>query len=491
LDWGVGLIPIEPALQKTRGRIWIMRKYGVRLAFAASLLLASATAAIARPDLSDETKKFVSVDAPVVAITHVTVVDGTGAPAKADQTIIIEGDKISAAGPYVSTQVPAGAQIIDATGKTVIPGLVHMHEHLFYPMLPGKAYGYEAESFTKLYLAGGVTSLRTGGSMHFAGDLSVRDSINAGLQPGPWMDTTGPYINAPGSVPQLMTIHTPEQAARAVDFYADQGATSFKAYTNLTRAELGAAIQAAHRRGLKLTGHLCSVTGREAADLGIDNIEHGIMASDFNPNKQPDVCPPRDPSATNALIDPVKANAVLDYLVQKKVAYTSTLPVGDTARNSPGIEVLAPDVRALFENNRRTPKSSPDAPMSPRLKQSIDFAKAFYDKGGLLLVGTDPTGGGGVVPGFANQTAIELMVEGGFTFEQAIKASTMNGATYLNRANLIGSITPGKQADLVLIDGNPSRNVRDIRKVQVVFKEGVGYDPTKLIESVRGKAGLY
>lgn len=468
-----------------------MLKHGIRLAFAAVLLLGAATAVVAQPDIGEETKKFVSVNAPVVAITHATVVDGTGAPAKSDQTIIIQDGQIRAVGPYASTQVPAGALIVDGTGKTVIPGLVHMHEHLFYPMLPGKAYGYEAESFTKLYLAGGVTSMRTGGAMHFAGDLSVRDSINAGRQPGPWIDVTGPYINRPGSVPQLMTISTPEEAARAVDFYADQGATSFKAYTNLTRADLGAAIEAAHRRGLKLTGHLCSVTLSEAADLGIDNIEHGIMGSDFNPNKQPDVCPPRDQSATGSTIDPAKADAVLDYLVQKNVAYTSTLPVGDTARNSPGIEVYAPDVRALFENSRRSPKSSPDAPMPTRLKQSVGFAKAFYDKGGLLLVGTDPTGGGGVVPGFANHTAIELMVEGGFTFEEAIKASTMNGATYLNRADRIGSITAGKQADLVLIDGNPFQNVRDIRKVEIVFKEGVGYDPKKLIDAVRGKAGLY
>lgn len=436
--------------------------------------------------------KFVSVNSPVIAITHAKLVDGTGAAAKSDQTIIIEGDIIKAVGSAASTNVPAGAKVIDGTGKTVIPGLVHMHEHLFYPMLAGKAYGYEAETFTKLYLAGGVTSMRTAGAMHFAGDLYVRDAINAGLQAGPWMDTTGPYINAPGSVPQLMTIHTPQQAARAVDFYADQGAMSFKAYTNLTRAELGAAIKAAHRRGLKLTGHLCSVTLREAADLGIDNIEHGLSAaSDFTPNKKPDVCPPRDPSRTETLIDPVRADALLDYLVKKKVAYTSTLPLGDTARNTPGMDVLAPDVRNQFENNRRSPKVSRDAPMPPRLKQSVDFAKAFFDKGGLLLVGTDPTGGGGVVPGFANQAAVELMVEGGFTFEQAIKASTMNGAIYLRRANRIGSVAAGKQADLVLIDGDPSHNVRDVEKVEIVFKEGVGYDPKKLIDSVRGKAGLY
>lgn len=468
-----------------------MLKQGIGLALAASLLFAT-TALAQQPQLSDETLKYVSVNAPVVAFVHAKVVDGTGAAAKLNQTVVIQDGVIRAYGPDRSVKAPAGAKVIDATGKTLIPGLVHMHEHLFYPMLAGKSYGYEAETFTKLYLAGGVTSMRTAGAMHFAGDLHIRDSINAGRQPGPWIDVTGPYINAPGSVPQLMTVSTPDQAARAVEFYADQGATSFKAYTNLTRAELGAAIQAAHKRGLKLTGHLCSVTLREAADLGIDNIEHGFMAaSDFKANKQPDLCPGGGTSEAELAADPAKADALLDYLVQKKVAYTSTLAVRDTARKSPGIEVYSADVRALFENTRRQPKSSPDAPMPSGTKQLVGFAKAFYDKGGLLLVGTDPTGGGGVVPGFSNHTEIEDLVEGGFKFEEAIKASTMNGATYLGRADKIGSIAVGKQADLVLINGDPSARVTDVRKVETVFKQGVGYDPNKLIDAVRGKAGLY
>lgn len=467
-----------------------MLKRSVGLALCASVLFGSSALAQAR--LSDETLKYVSVNAPIVALTHAKVVDGTGAAPKTNQTLVLQDGVIRAYGPDRSVRIPAGAQVIDAAGKTVIPGLVHMHEHLFYPMLAGKAYGYEAETFTKLYLAGGVTTMRTAGAMHFAGDLSVRNAINDGRQPGPWIDVTGPYINAPGSVPQLMTVNTPEQAARAVDFYADQGATSFKAYTNLTRAELGAAIQTAHKRGFKLTGHLCSVTLREAADLGIDNIEHGFMAaSDFKADKKPDVCPGGGTSEVELAADPAKADALLDYLVAKKVAYTSTLSVLDTARNTPGLEVYAPDVRAAFENSRRQPKQPSDAPMPSRLKQLVGFAKAFYDKGGLLLVGTDPTGGGGVVPGFSNHHEIELLVEGGFTFEQALKASTMNGATYLGRADRIGSVAVGKQADLVLIDGDPAVRIKDINKVETVFKQGVGYDPNKLIDAVRGKAGLY
>jgi imidazolonepropionase-like amidohydrolase len=453
---------------------------------ATSMLLAGSVLAN-RPALTPETMEYVSVDAPTVAITHVKVVDGTGTPPRADQTIVLENGRIAAIGPAGSTRVPAGAKVIDGRGKTVIPGLIQMHEHLFYTLLPGKSYGYMAESFTKLYLSGGVTTMRTGGSMHFAGDLHIRDSINKGLQPGPWIDVTGPYINAPGSVPQLMTVDTPEQAAAAVNFYADQGAMSFKAYKHLTRAQLGAAIEAAHSRGLKLTGHLCSVTVREAVDLGIDNIEHGLgAASDFVPSKEPDKCPDG-----NAEYSDDKVDALLDYLVQHGVAMTSNLALADTARETPGLEVYAPNVSALFQEYRRTPQLPQGSPPSERLKRGLAIDKKFYDKGGLLLIGTDPTGSGGIVPGFANIHEIELRVEGGFKFEEAIEASTMHGATYLGRADKIGSLEVGKQADVVLINGDPATNVRELRNVEVVFKEGYGYDPQRLIDAVRGKAGLY
>lgn len=451
-------------------------------------MLAAQPALAERPVLGPETMNYISVDAPVIAITHVRVVDGTGTPAKTGQTLVLDNGTIKALGPDASTPAPAGARVIDGTGKTVIPGLVHMHEHLFYTILQGKAYSYNAETFTKLYLAGGVTSMRTGGSMHFAGDLHIRDAINKGLQPGPWIDTTGPYINQEGSVPQLMTIKNPEEAAAAVNFYADQGAMSFKAYMHVTRAELREAINAAHKRNLKLTAHLCSVTLREAADLGIDNIEHGLgAASDFQLGKEPDKCPTTAPDFS----DSKKVTELLQYLKAKNVAMTSNVALSDTDRETPGLDVLAPNVAAMFMENRRQPQRGVNAPPSERLTRQIRFDKEFYDMGGLLMIGTDPTGPGGVVPGFSNVHEIELRVENGFKFEEVIKASTMNAAIYERRANLVGSLAPGKQADVVLINGDPTTRPRDMRNIEVVFKQGWGYDPKKLIDAVRGKAGLY
>jgi imidazolonepropionase-like amidohydrolase len=111
--------------------------------------------------------------------------------------------------------------------------------------------------------------------------------------------------------------------------------------------------------------------------------------------------------------------------------------------------------------------------------------------GGLLSAGTDPTGGGGVIPGYSNQRQLELLVEEGFTPLEAIRIGTFNGASYLGRAARIGSIAAGKQADLVVVDGDPSKNIADVRKVETVFKQGVGFDPAKLIASVSGKVGLW
>ena len=116
---------------------------------------------------------------------------------------------------------------------------------------------------------------------------------------------------------------------------------------------------------------------------------------------------------------------------------------------------------------------------------------AFFKAGGTLLAGTDPTGGGGVIPGFADQRQIELLVENGLTPLEAIKVGTMNGATFLGREKTIGSVAQGKQADLMIVAGNPAANIQDIRNVEIVFKQGIGYDPAKLIASVKGKVGLF
>lgn len=464
----------------------------------APLALAAASAAAQRPVLSPAVRQFVAVDTAVLALTHVRVIDGTGAPARADQTVLIRDGDIAAIGATGAVAIPSGARVMDLAGKSVIPGLVMMHEHLFYPTGPG-VYGNDYVSFTRLYLAGGVTSMRTTGNVGGYGDLRVAAAIKAGEQPGPWIDATAPYVQGPSPFSQMYALKDSADARRYVNFWADAGATSFKAYMNITRPELAAAIDAAHQRGLKVTGHLCSVTYREAADLGIDDLEHGFfVATDFVQDKQPDLCPGQGAGmAALATVDSSSPafRSLVQHLVQHHVAVTSTLTVFQTftpGQPMPkGLDVLDPILKEQFERGyARTQRNTTS--IYPKLfADDRAMELAFYHAGGLLLAGTDPTGGGGVIPGYSDQRQAELLVGSGFTPLEAIRICTLNGATYLGRADRVGSLAVGKQADLVVIDGNPAANIADIEKVEMVFRQGVGYDPAKLIASVRGKAGLY
>jgi len=452
-----------------------------------------------RPTLALGVRSYVSVDTPVVALTHVRVIDGTGAPPRDDQMLIIRDGNIAAIGDAQSVAIPPGAQVLDLTGKSVIPGLVMVHEHLFYPTGPG-VYANLAESFTRLYLAGGVTSMRTGGDMNGFGDIGIKHDIDAGRKPGPWLDATAPYLEGLGlGLDQVHELTGPDDARRMVNFWADEGATSFKTYMHITQAELGAVVEEAHKRGKKVTGHLCSVTYREAATLGIDNLEHGFFAAtDFVPDKKPDVCPGQG-AGQNALaavdLNGQAFRSLVDDLVRRHVALTSTLTVFETfvpgRPAPPGLDVLDPQLRAQFEQLRARVASNPRSQYVTLYPKAAAMELAFARAGGLLLAGTDPTGGGGVIPGYSNQHALELLVESGFTPLEAIRIGTLNGATYLGRANRVGFIALGKQADIVVVTGDPSKRIADVRNVELVFKQGIGYNPAKLIESVAGKVGLW
>jgi enamidase len=336
--------------------------------------------------------------------------------------------------------------------------------------------------------------------MNGFGDIGIKRDIDAGRKPGPWLDATAPYLEGLGlGLDQVHELKGPDDARRMVNFWADEGATSFKTYMHITRAELGAVVEEAHKRGKKVTGHLCSVTYREAAALGIDNLEHGFFAAtDFVPDKKPDVCPGQG-AGQNALatvdLNGEAFRSLVDDLVRRHVALTSTLTVFETfvpgRPAPPGLDVLDPQLRAQFEQLRARVASNPRSQYVTLYPKAAAMELAFARAGGLLLAGTDPTGGGGVIPGYSNQHALELLVESGFTPLEAIRIGTLNGATYLGRASRVGSIALGKQADIVVVTGDPSKRIADVRNVELVFKQGVGYDPAKLIESVAGKVGLW
>src|SRR6516164_1435250 len=465
---------------------------------AATLVVVPETSLPAQAPNPNARAAFVKFDAPVIALAHTRVIDGTGAPARENQVIVIRGGNIAAVGNAASIQIPAGAVTIDLAGRSVMPGLVMMHEHLYYTTGPG-VYGQLGLSFSRLYLAGGVTTMRTGGNTNGIMDINLARRIAAGELAGPSIDATGPYLSAPNTFLQMHTVETPDEARRHVAYWLGQGATSVKAYMQISREALKAGIDEAHRRGAKVTGHLCSVTYGEAADLGIDNLEHGFFAAtDFVDQKQPDVCPGQaQGQQAVAALDEHGApfQALLKKLIDRGVALTSTLTVFETLTRArptpPGLDVLAPQLRDAFMRAYDRAQQNQQSVYSTLFAKGMALERAFAKAGGVLLAGTDPTGSGGVVPGFANQRQLELLVESGFTPVEAISIGTLNGAKYLGRDARIGSIEPGKQADLVVVLGDPSTAIGDVRRVETVFSNGVGYDPAKLIDSVRGQVGIW
>jgi hypothetical protein len=329
--------------------------------------------------------------------------------------------------------------------------------------------------------------------------------IDAGRVLGPKMHVTAPYFEGRGSfTPVMHELKDADDARRMVNYWADAGATSFKAYMNIKRDELRAVVEEAHKRGLKVTGHLCSIGFREAAEIGIDNLEHGLFAdSEFVAEKKPDQCPQGVSASLRALdLNGPAVQETIRTLVQKNVAITSTLPVfeanaplsqsgigaASALLNPRVLNVMSTDARVRYLQNRaRVPGDSPAVEL---IRKAMAFERAFVKAGGLLIAGLDPTGNGGIVAGFGDHRQVELLVEAGFTPLEAIQIATLNGAKFLGEDARIGSLAPGKQADLMIVKGNPATNIADIEKIEIVFKDGVGYDSEKLIQSVQGLVGI-
>jgi imidazolonepropionase-like amidohydrolase len=476
------------------------------------LLFASLAVHAQSSELSKAVQEFVRVNSGKVVLTHVRIIDGTGAPAVEDQNVVIDGGKIIAIQKGADLAADKTTAVLDLHGYTVMPGIVGMHDHLFYiarPNLDARRHSDDPILVTqmtfsapRLYLANGVTTMRTTGSVETYADLNLKRDIDAGKLVGPHIDVTGPYLEGSESYfLQMPHLTGPDDARQTVEYWADRGVTSFKAYMNITRAELKAAIDAAHKRGIKVTGHLCSVTYKEAAELGIDDLEHGFFVNtQLDSDKKPDLCSQSSGDETLARMDAGSADAkdLITLLVSQHVAITSTLPVfeGDLGGGRPplrqqALDAMSPEAREQFFLLRQPRTSAPRIDPELLWKHDLALERAFVAAGGLLLAGPDPTGRGDVLPGFGDQREIELLVEAGFSPVEAIKIATLNGAVYLGKEKHIGSIAVGKNADLVVIKGDPSKQISDVENVEIVFKDGIGYDSRKLLDSVRGRYGQY
>ena len=443
--------------------------------------------------------RYVTVSAPAFVLRNVTLVDGTGAEPQRGVSVVVEDGRITQVGTNVD--IPQDADILTYSGHTLIPGLVGLHDHMFYTTA-GSRVAHLAFSGPRLYLGGGVTTIRTTGSVAPYADINIKAEIDEGRMPGPRMHITAPYITSGPTDPEfpyMTLLHSPEQARRFVAYWGEEGATWIKTYTNIGRSEFTAAVDEAHRAGMKVTGHLCSLSFTEAADLGIDNVEHGLLTNtDYNPAKVNDRCPMGNEAVAGRVdVRGPEVEATFRKMIDQSVAMTSTLPYWELfvpnrpIKDARSLEAMSDGVREAYLAERDRIDGDPNPFLTLEMfKNAMAYEVRFVEMGGLLAAGVDPSGNGGALPGYGDQRGIELLAEAEFSFAQAIQIASLNGAKILGVDEDLGSIEVGKIADMVLLRGDLSGDPSIIRNTVLVFKDGVGYNSRTLLEEVKGRVGI-
>ncbi|MDQ2701369.1 MAG: amidohydrolase family protein [Pseudomonadota bacterium] len=424
--------------------------------------------------------EYLRVDAPQVLLRNVLLIDGSGAPAVARQSILVEDGIISAVGADLSA--PEGATVLDLDGRSIMPGLVMLHEHMMY--FSGRAVWHsQPVSYPKLYLAGGVTTLRTAGTEHPEVDRNLKRRIDEGLAPGPSMHLTGPYLN--GSAGDFLgdtVLSTAEEGRAAAAYWSGRGFTSLKLYDAIDATLAAAIIDEAHRHGVKVTGHLRALGCAEAAKLGIDSIEHAFMSCakdlDLAPNYAGFIAQPDDP----------RVRDLIRTLVDNDVVMVTTPMAFDRPVADEVLAMLAPQAREAYL--AMAGKQAPWIPDAAGMRELRKLERAFVDAGGRLGIGADAMDQG-MIAGFQNHLALELLVEDGWAPLEVIRMATSNGAELLGIGDRVGRIAPGYAADLIVMRRDPSTDITALQDIELVFKDGAGYDPGKLREAAKGKVGWH
>lgn len=432
------------------------------------------------PGSKEEVARFVRLKAKTIVLENVRLIDGTGRSPLEKQSVVIIDGRIAAIGDTDHIAVPKGAARMNLEGRTVLPGLVLLHEHMFY-FSGRRVWHSQAVSYPLLYLAAGVTTVRTAGTDVPYTDLNLKLGIDEGRIPGPRMHVTGPFFN--GYEDHFIgdnIVRSEADARRGVAYWASEGVTSFKVYAAISREALKGVIEEAHARRLKVTGHLRSVSCREAADLGIDNIEHSFNSCrkelGMGDGESEIVAPP----------DGEKARSLIQHLVKAGVVLTSTPSAHERPISREELELLHPTARERYlESMLSVP---PSLAVAERYVRKLE--RDFVAAGGHLVIGADPQDNG-MIAGYADHRALELLVEAGWKPLEVIHMATLGGAEFLGVGNEVGSLSVGKAADLFIVAGNPAADMRDIEKVELVFKDGVAYDPHLLRESVKGMVGWH
>lgn len=437
---------------------------------------------------SDYTKSYISVDAAKIALTNVKVIDGTGAPSKTAQTVLIENNLIAEIGPFDEVKVPEEFHVIDLRNKTLIPGIVGTHNHMRMHR------GALLATSPRLYLACGVTTIQTCGTGNPYEELAITKSINRGEQPGPQIINSGPYLTGPDGKSNFIRFTDEKMIRDTISYWAKQGVKWLKVYRHTRPQDLKIILDEAHKHQLKVAGHLCATTYEEAATLGIDAIEHGFIASyDHAPDQAVGSCSGNTSFRSDVEVNSEEVKQVQQTLIDHGIALSSTLAVFEvlppTAEaDSRDLEIMSPrHLEAYYHRQKRKEELGAEWWFKEEwFQKCVQYDLQFFKQGGFVVAGSDPEAHN--LPGFGDQKNYEIFIKAGFKAEEAIQIMTSNGAKLLELENL-GTIQKGKIANLVVLDGDLEADPSTIRAVQTVFKDGIGYDPQRLIESIKGNVG--
>jgi imidazolonepropionase-like amidohydrolase len=408
----------------------------------------------------------------MLAITGGTLIDGTGKAAINDAVIIIENERIVAAGLRSQVRVPKEATIIDARGKTVLPGLWDMHAH------------YEQVEWGPVYLAAGVTTVRDVGN-EFEFITAVRDAIKGGRGLGPDILLAGLVDgDGPAAFGQFRA-NTPEEARAVVNRYRQAGFEQIKIYSSVAPDVLAAITGEAHRLGMTVTGHIpVEMIATEAVEAGLDQINHisflppVMMPQDAmpEPGKPPPLVDIESAEARSAVEFFKKHGTVIDPTIALKELDLHPVDMPATTFE-PGVAKVARELSGQL-NSRGKP--SADAPITRAIfEQYLAIIGALHRAGVTMVAGTDQS-----VPGHSLHRELELYVRAGFTPMEAIQAATITPARVMKLDREVGTIEVSKRADLIILDGNPLESISNIRKIKQVVKRGHVYDCAQLWQSV-------
>ena len=418
---------------------------------------------------------------PTIVIKGGTLIDVSSGRQISNSVIVVEGDRIKQVGRENEITAPRGAQVVDASNKWIIPGLMDMHAHITgLRNIP-----------LELYLVNGVTTIRDpGGSLTFL--RLARQEIDSGKRVGPRLFFAGNILDGnPPLWPDISIIaDTPERAESAVNFLVDQGADLIKVYNSITEPVLEAIIRAAHRRGVPVTGHVPrSITMTRAVELGMDCLEHiRITGRELLPLEEANKIDFLPLVRREALLwqrfdlESEKMKKVVSLLAERKVFLDPTLTIDELTALYLYREFAEDPNNRYFP--RQTTSEREAAPevfrLPPELKEAssagfkkrLQFIGMCSRAGVRIIAGTDGVGQGKLLPGFGLQHELELLARAGLTPIQAIQAGTINAARALKKDNELGSIEAGKFADMVILNSSPLIDIRNTSSIDSVMIRG-------------------